>query len=1011
MSTDPTHPIEEPTQLAGSDAAAAPEPLPARIGRYEIRSRLGAGGMGTVYRAFDPVLAREVALKTLRGPADADLVERFLREARSAARLKHPGIVAVHDQGSEGAVHFFTMDIVEGKSFADAIVDGRLRGRPSARLGRRPLLLRDAVQVVADVARAVGYAHAQGIVHRDLKPANVLLDADGRPHVSDFGLAKDASAAELTRSGDVFGTPYYMSPEQAEGRTREVGPRSDVFSLGAMLYEAVTCRHPFEGANARQVCRNVVESDPAPPRSLDDSLPRDLDTICMKSLEKLPQRRYRDGVEMANDLDHFLAGEPIAARPAGVLERAQRTFGRHVKLVLGLSIAFVVIAVIGWIAVEEALRETAAVAVALARARDAEDSARATRGEAEEAAWHRVRGLYQDVVGIDRTNAEAWEGDARAEKALRRIYDSNGFRSTEDLADRARGTEGPTLEVLALARLARADFRALEAAATDDGLSPEARKSAVDAARERLKWLRESNGPFGEQDATCVSLDAWTGLLSGDEARAGMQLQAARRMAPRLPFAALAEALSVIADAPVESLWPTFAITSEDAAFGASPLADPAGTVLARRVAAIGEGLPEGPFQRDPVFAPAYAGVRGLQALLLGRLAEAEGKLSLTIADENLFVFEAELRRIRAGIRYAIGDIEGGLADVAVAREIRPGQAALRDLEGLLLWAKARRQRTLRRDPRPFLKQAAAAFADAGSFDAARIHAVRVAADIAHVQTASGEDSSIDLDGTLAGIPEVLARHPGDPEALLGAVEARIRVGEAIAEQGMDPRLVCESAVADLVKVQKARRGDPTSIQAEAYAWLVVARADAAAGRDPNDAAAHATALLHDVDALAPPAGRARYLYAEALRIGIETRLSKGEPIGREMGEAETAYDDAVRFASDPVDALTGSGWLEVDKARDDRPRDAKGANCSSAFGDFDRALAIDAACVDALVGRAQAHLLHAAAFPTEPETLGWLDSAVDDLGKATRLRPHDARIAARLQEAEQARAAAHPPK
>lgn len=248
--------------------------------------------MGIVYRAWDPLLVRVVALKIIRAPTPVDdlttsvetSVRRFLRETRTMSRLSHPHIVRVHEVGSEGGTHWLTMDYVEGANFASLLHPERVDAyaeTQTQRTKRDPLPLCRALEILRDVARGVAYAHAQGVLHRDLKPGNVLVDSDGKAYVTDFGLARDLSCAEmslLTESGALLGTPQYMSPEQAEGRAKDVTTASDVFSMGTMMYEALTGRLPFTALTVADVLRNISKADPVPPTSIRPDVPHDAES-------------------------------------------------------------------------------------------------------------------------------------------------------------------------------------------------------------------------------------------------------------------------------------------------------------------------------------------------------------------------------------------------------------------------------------------------------------------------------------------------------------------------------------------------------------------------------------------------------------------------------------------------------------------------------------------------------------------------------------------------------------
>ncbi len=312
-----------------TDHAAQYEPTavvtPRSLGKFRIDAELGRGGMGVVYRAWQADLERAVALKMLPVTADPALKERFLREARTASRLRHPNIVAVHELGEHEGSAFFTMDYVKGEPF-----DAVLR-RPDRRL-------EENVRVVAAVARALDYAHRQGVVHRDIKPGNILLDRDGTPFLTDFGLARDANVhASLTASGQILGTPAFMSPEQARGRG-EVGAASDLYSLGAVLYVALAGTPPFSADSVYELLDAIIKRPPASPRLLRPGVPAALEGVCLRCLEKDPARRYGSASELADDLQRFLKGEPVAAPRPRVLGRRQAaaTAGRRRPLALAL---------------------------------------------------------------------------------------------------------------------------------------------------------------------------------------------------------------------------------------------------------------------------------------------------------------------------------------------------------------------------------------------------------------------------------------------------------------------------------------------------------------------------------------------------------------------------------------------------------------------------------------------------------------------------------------------------
>ena len=300
---------------------------------YEVLGELGRGGMGVVYKARQSQVNRLVALKMILSSrhAGSEARKRFRIEAEAVARLQHPNIVQLYEVGEHDGHPFFSLEFCEG-------------GTLSRHLKDEPISAERAARMVELLARAIHYAHERGVVHRDLKPANVLLDGAGNPKIADFGLAKRLDDDQgQTRTGEIMGTPEYMAPEQAAGRIREIGPCTDIYALGAILYDMLTGRPPFQAPSVLEALELIRSQEPVPPSRLRLRLSRDLETICLKALQKEPGKRYASALEMAEDLKSFLAGEPIKARPVGSIERGVRWCRRNrvvALLLLTLSVVF-----------------------------------------------------------------------------------------------------------------------------------------------------------------------------------------------------------------------------------------------------------------------------------------------------------------------------------------------------------------------------------------------------------------------------------------------------------------------------------------------------------------------------------------------------------------------------------------------------------------------------------------------------------------------------------------------
>src|SRR5437868_2757393 len=308
------------------------------LGDYELLDEVGRGGQGVVFRARQKSLNRIVALKVIglgQWATEAHL-KRFRLEAEAAARLEHPGIVPIHEVGERDGQCYFSMKFVEGGQLDEVV-------------RRAPMSIRQATELIAKVARTVYYAHGHGILHRDIKPGNILLDVKGEPHLTDFGLARLVeSESSITHTLDVIGTPSYMAPEQAVGNNAAVARATDVYGIGAVLYQLLTGQPPFAGGTTYETIKLLLDTEPKKPRLLNPKIDRDLSTVCLKCLEKDPKRRYSSAFALAEDLERWLKYEPILARHTGIVARGRKWVQRNPTSALLATSLVALAAVVGW---------------------------------------------------------------------------------------------------------------------------------------------------------------------------------------------------------------------------------------------------------------------------------------------------------------------------------------------------------------------------------------------------------------------------------------------------------------------------------------------------------------------------------------------------------------------------------------------------------------------------------------------------------------------------------------
>ncbi|HXX95422.1 MAG TPA: protein kinase, partial [Planctomycetota bacterium] len=390
-------------QLPPEVAEAAESPA-SRVGKYIRVRALGSGGMGEVWSAWDTELRRWVALKILTSQ-NREEIARFEREAQTAAKLSHPNIATVYDVGEEGGRPFIAMQLVRGRTLAVFP-----RDHP-----------RGLIEFVRQAALAVHYAHEQGVVHRDLKPHNIMIEGDLerrqhpselRVYVMDFGLAKQATAdSALSVSGTILGTPSYMPPEQARGLLNQIDARSDVYALGATLYELLTNRPPFKHENVYELLKQVVDEEPRAPRKINPLVDPDLETVVLRCLEKDPRRRYPSARDLADELGRYLAGDPVVARPASVVYRARKWVGRRKALAIAVSAAILAAAAVAGILAEGAFD----------RARESRELHQVADRAYEAREWPRANEFFGRYLALRPGDAQARERKTTCEHELERL--------------------------------------------------------------------------------------------------------------------------------------------------------------------------------------------------------------------------------------------------------------------------------------------------------------------------------------------------------------------------------------------------------------------------------------------------------------------------------------------------------------------------------------------------------------------------------------------------------------
>jgi tetratricopeptide (TPR) repeat protein len=886
---------------AGSDRAEeeAESGSKEKLGPYRILEEIGRGGMGVVYKAFHPGLKRTVALKVLIAGEDAseEAIKRFHSEAEAVAKLgHHPNIVPVYNIGAEGNRHYFAMLYVEGNSLDRMIDDGEITPRRAAEIAKK-------------IAEALAHAHKHGILHRDIKPANIMMTEEGEPQITDFGLAKDvASESKMTRSGMTLGTPAYMPPEQADGRLDDIGERSDVYSLGATLYEMLALRPPFEGSAVVNVIKKVLLDEPVSPRKFNRLVDRDLETICLKCLEKEPERRYSGAGALARDLENYLSGDPIAARPVSIRYRLLRKAKNHKALIATGTVASVVL-VAGMVAGGLALK-----ASKRREARSETAKTEAVRQADEEAIGRRVEEKRR--LGVEVVLA--------AQMRLGRIHEE----------------------------LKRSFFDDTRTAAEKRALYETHEKAIGDFV---APYLRPSGSIDPVERATALALKAWLLRLGAREEEAVSLFRRSREMAPKAGWGWLFEAMVRMSQYLRGQVPP---LVTEGGAGGIEFETAPAESEKMVGARERMEGLLESHGGEDLCGVPIEV-LRGV-VKDASDLNAQERALSEALDLAELGWLRSELLFARAKTRYRMKEFEGAEDDVTEVIEELPGRAEPYHWKGLFLAGKALADELRGKDPLPLLLQAIEDFGRALSRNPLKPHVLNsrgnVYCNVGDAQSASVVDPrdsyrravadfsrALELKGDWAvahnnrgtalwalGVAEgrrgqdprgnhrkaiedfsrALELEPEYTGAYINRGNALCSLGSAEGRNGEDPRGSYRRAIEDYSRAL-ARSPESAGIyNNRGIAHRRLAQAEKMAGEDPRESLRRAVEDCGKAVAMAPDWAVAHNNRGNAYMLLGDAEAQRGEDPGGSYGKALACYATALEKNPARWKAHANSGML-----------------------------------------------------------------------------------------------------
>src|SRR5436305_2185258 len=949
--------------------------------RYRVERLLGSGGMGTVYKAFDPTLDRWVALKFLYRN-DATHAERFLREARAQARISHPNVCQIHEVGEAEGRPYIAMQYIDGRSLGEQCEE---------------LTLDDKVRLVRDVARAIHAAHRSGLIHRDLKPGNILLareeTGEVHPYVVDFGLAMAQDEISLSRTGMISGTPAYISPEAAQGRPLD--RRTDVYSLGVVLYELLAGEHPFTGGNLARVLVRLVQEDPRPLRQIAPATPEDLETIVAKCLEKDPVRRYESARELAEDLDRFLDGEPIRARPAGLLYRIGKRLRKNRALAAVSAAAVLSLLVLGAFRLRSAWRareraelaqrfgqrigslETSLEYVATQPLHDITPYKRELRAEMESirdemrkpgrvAAGPGHFALGQGALALqqyDEARAQlerAWQAGERrpaVAEALGRAYGRAYERALSD-ADRAPTSEGatrreeaertyrkPAVEYLReglrgapgspylSGLIALYEGRYADALAAARGV-PDATRAAqleakvyqaqaAEATRAgRYEEALRLSGHAGEiYDRLALTRPSDPDLYADDCERRGHRMQAAM----------------ALADVPEER------VKEDLAACGRVLRGDPglaAGLVLQ---ADILWRLGEQKFKRGTDPTPD----------LSTSLRLAERAIALDPRDVEAHNHLAIAHRVLAQWKKEHGgdpreDIRRGIEAARRAVELQPEMPSSYANLGTALLVQVQEQQTRGADPRQALGAAISAYQEASSLNPRSVPALIGLGNswkmMSEVQIGQGADPSPSIGKAVAALEKAAALNPRLASIHNNLGNAHLTLAEYLMTGGSDPREALDRAARSYQRAAELKPDYYLARYNLGYTWRSLAEALLSQGQDPQPALAQATAALDEALRLNSTDADAFLERARVRRIAARWRMRQRQDPTADLRDADAELARAEAANPQPPDVFFTQALIARDRAERAPDARARAAAVQKGLERIGKALAVNAA-------------------------------------------------------------------